>query len=206
VPYNSALATGLQQSGLGSTYAFTPDVTGTYLLLLTVTGTDGTTATDSRCFTVKRSPSGRYIVSFTATAPMLNYAGQTRGWAPSMEGWLTYLDSMDAPVRFGIGTASATLTSPLQRIIYTDTSSGSPTLATITLPSVANAVDGQYVEFHDETGMWATNPLTIAANSTQNLVQQGASFGTVAASQVLNIARSSIAWRYSAPAKLWLPA
>ena len=54
--------------------------------------------------------------------------------------------------------------------------------------------------------MWATNPLTIAANSTQNLVQQGASFGTVAASQVLNIARSSIAWRYSAPAKLWLPA
>src|ERR1700729_631523 len=194
--YKRSLVPGIVQDGLTPTWTFNPDVVDGYLIVLTVTGADGTTATDIRTFGVKRSPSGRFIPPFSATAPTLNFGGQERGWADFMEPWLTYLDSLDQPVRINGNT---TLTSPLQRDIYTDTTGG--TLTTITLPSTTNAVDGQLVVVYDETGQWATHNLVVTANATQNLVKPG---GTVGGSVTLSQAYGSMTWRYSAPAKLWL--
>jgi hypothetical protein len=112
-PPTSAITPGVKQSGATSTWAFTPDVTDSYLIALTVTDSLGNSATDIRSFTVKRAPIGGFelwIPPFSATAPMLNFGGQTRGWAIAMEGWLNYLYSLTAssgrpePVEFMFGT------------------------------------------------------------------------------------------------------
>lgn len=109
VPPLSTVPTGQVQSGASPTYMFTPDVTGGYAVRIDLVGGDGSVATDTRVFGIKR-PSGRFIPPFLATNPQLNFSAQTRGWAPHMEEWLTYLDgltSANSPVFFA---ALSTLT------------------------------------------------------------------------------------------------
>lgn len=211
VPPASALPTGIPQLGTTPTWTFTPDVPGGYLVQLDVYDAIGNVVSSQLCFGVVETISGRFIPPFNGTNLSLNFGGQAIGWALYQDAWLKYQDSFDKPVRFDgsgpLGGATPTLTSILQRICYTNTTGG--TLASITFPSVANAVDGQYVEFYDEYGQWPTHNLEILANSTQQIVQQSPSSGVVSGSFVLTgygIPYTSIAWRYSGPQKLWIPA
>jgi hypothetical protein len=116
-PPSSAIGPGVKQSGGSNTWSFTPDTTDSFLIALTVVDGLGNTAIDIRSFTVKRAVSGLWIPPFSATAPMLNFGGSTRGWAVAMEGWLDYLYGLSVgsgrpePVSFAFtqaGGSSAT--------------------------------------------------------------------------------------------------
>jgi hypothetical protein len=69
-----------------------PDATGGYLVGLTVTDGVRTFSTAST-FQVPE-PSGRYIVPFRAVSTALKFGGSNRGWAPSMEEYLRYVDTL----------------------------------------------------------------------------------------------------------------
>jgi hypothetical protein len=111
-PPGSSLTIGPIASGGGlSSISFTPDVTGDYHLELRVQGSGATTSIDRRVFRVLRA-SGRAIPSFDAQAPAMNFGGTNlRGWAPDMEAWLEFIDSLI-----------------LAGLIYSGTTAPSPTL------------------------------------------------------------------------------
>jgi hypothetical protein len=85
VPPGSALPIGIVQTGSSPTYTFTPDITGGYLLELTVFDSSGNFAIDYRTFQVPET-SGRIIVPFKGTDASLNFIISSvmnlRGWAP----------------------------------------------------------------------------------------------------------------------------
>lgn len=92
-PPGSAIPRGLITEGNVPQIVFAPDVVGDYHLELVVYGINGFFSTDRRVFRVPRA-TARAIPAFDAEAPALNFLGNTRGWAPDMETWLTYLDSL----------------------------------------------------------------------------------------------------------------
>jgi hypothetical protein len=124
VPPGSAIPIGLAQDGATPTWTFDPDVTGGYLIQITLTGSDGSVAIDTRCFGVKET-NGRFRPPFKATDVMLNFAGQTRGWATYMEAWFDAIDS-----GAGSGVTAVTGSSPIA-------SSGGTT------PNITLSVSGQ---------------------------------------------------------------
>jgi hypothetical protein len=117
VPPGSAVPTGVVQSGSSPTYTFTPDVTGGYHVQVTVAAADGTgvMVQDDRVFGVQ-TVTGRFVPPFKATDSAVNFAGQMRGWAPYMEGWLDPLDGVLQA--FGATTPVATLTSGAAILSY----------------------------------------------------------------------------------------
>jgi hypothetical protein len=112
VPPSSSIPLGVAQTGGTSTWSFTPDSTDSFLIMVTVQDASGNTASDARCFTVKRANT-RWIAAFSAMAPALNFASQLRGWAISCEAYFNYVDSLvplagvaPAPILFTVGTAT----------------------------------------------------------------------------------------------------
>lgn len=102
VPTGSAVPIGVAQDGPLSTWTFSPDVTGGYLVKVTVYSSgDQEQATDARCFGVPEL-SGHFIPPFTPRDEfgdaVLNFGGQTRGWAVYLETWLKYVDTLVASV------------------------------------------------------------------------------------------------------------
>jgi hypothetical protein len=94
-PPTSTILVGEIVEGAVPAINFTPDIAGDYLLQLDVFGAGGQVATAKTVFRVLRT-SGRAIPAFMADAGSLNFGGQTRGWAPDMEVWLKFLDSLAA--------------------------------------------------------------------------------------------------------------
>lgn len=92
-PAGSVILPGIVASGLTPTITFTPDVTGTYVLLLRVYNRFGAVAEDERCFSVLEIPSGRLIPNFEASGASMNFNGQPFGWAPYLEAWLKAIDA-----------------------------------------------------------------------------------------------------------------
>jgi hypothetical protein len=90
VPPGSVVPTGVVQTGLTPTWTFFPDVTGGYLVEVTVTDAFGNTVSDIRCFGVKEAH-GLFQPPFAANAAMLNFSNGKRGWAVIMEAWFTYI-------------------------------------------------------------------------------------------------------------------
>jgi hypothetical protein len=90
VPPTSAVPIGVQHFGSPINYIFTPDRSGGYLLWLTVTDLAGNRADFELVFQVEE-PSGFVIPPFMATAPMLNFGAQKRGWAKYIESILRAL-------------------------------------------------------------------------------------------------------------------
>lgn len=136
VPRGSAVPTGtVQGPGPASVWPFVPDVTGGYYLQISVTDGQGNTAVDARSFGVKRA-SGRYIPAFSSPATGNNFAGQGRGWSPSLEDWLIYLD--------GIAALPAFNNSNIGQVLGVVTSGLSSTLAWVpALPAFNNSNLGQ---------------------------------------------------------------
>src|SRR5574337_298017 len=98
VPPTSAIPRGEILRGNFSSVQFSPDVAGDYHLELRVFNQGGQSSVDRRVFRVNRA-TGRAIPAFDAEAPALNFdAGggnlNARGWAPDMEVWLNFLDSL----------------------------------------------------------------------------------------------------------------
>lgn len=108
VPPGSTVPTGVVSTA--STYSFSPDKRGGYLLQLTVTDSLGRQYIDKRCFQVAE-PNGLIIPPFMAEATALNFSGQARGWAKYMEEWLRLESSSTARVR-AVATANVTLSGP----------------------------------------------------------------------------------------------
>lgn len=92
----SALTIGVKQDGATSTYSFTPDSAGGFLLHLTVFDSLGNFSEDFREFQVPEA-SGRIIPSFKATDRSLNFfiggVQNLRGWSPFMEAYLRHFDN-----------------------------------------------------------------------------------------------------------------
>lgn len=208
VPPTSAVATGLVQSGSGPTYSFDPDVSGGYLMSITVTGYDGSTATDTRCFGVKR-PSGLFVPPFTATAPMLNFGGQARGWAAYMDTLVAWLAILDSPALYVSGATALDNTVPANfwqgKRIMADNRSAA---FTVTLPPASQLFDQAVVgPFVDRYGQWApggSNNLTLSCSSGYQIQSPiaGASPGS---SFTLAVPRASQAWVYDSGQRLLLP-
>jgi hypothetical protein len=93
VPLGSSVPTGVAQSGILSSWSFTPDVTGGYLIELTVSDDDGNTTSDARCFGIKTA-SNHFVPCFLGDSSSLNFSGQPNGWDPYMEAWLQALESL----------------------------------------------------------------------------------------------------------------
>lgn len=93
VPVGSSVPVGVAQTGAMTTWTFTPDVKGCYIVEVTVEDAFGNVATDARAFGIKTT-SGRFIPSFTGDANSLNFGGQTSGWDPYMEAWLQALETL----------------------------------------------------------------------------------------------------------------
>lgn len=106
VPPGSAVPTGVVQDGGISTWTFTPDIRGGYLVQLTVYAAgDSAQARDARTFGVKLA-SGRFIPSFCPRTQVgddvVNFAGQLRGWSPYLEEWLLFLDNLAGAITYGL--------------------------------------------------------------------------------------------------------
>lgn len=91
VPSGSGVAVGTMTGGQTPTVAFEPDVSGCYLVQLTVVGRDGSTSVDQRVFAVPET-SGRIIPPFLGAATAMNFGGQTEGWAPYVAEYLRAID------------------------------------------------------------------------------------------------------------------
>lgn len=87
----SAVPIGVVQSGGVATFTFTPDVPGGYLMHLTVEDSAGNTSEDYRVFQIKEG-SGRIIPPFGATDSMMNFGGQSQGWAPYAAAYFREVD------------------------------------------------------------------------------------------------------------------
>lgn len=90
VPPTSAVATGIAHFGAPQDFIFNPDQPGGYFIHLTVTDLAGNRADSYLVFQIAE-PSGYVIPPFMATAPTLNFSGQTRGWAKYIEELLRFL-------------------------------------------------------------------------------------------------------------------
>src|SRR5271157_3646586 len=97
VPSGSAVPVGVAQSGPLQTWTFTPDVSGCYIVELSVVDAFGNVASDARAFGIKTA-SGRLIPSFSGDPTSLNFGGQTLGWDPYMEAWLQAIDAIASVV------------------------------------------------------------------------------------------------------------
>lgn len=99
VPLASAIVPAIVSVGQTPTMQFTPDVTGTYVIVLRVYDRFGNLAEDMRCFSVLE-PSGRLIPSFGAAKDSANFSGQPYGWDPYMQAWLKYVDTLSVAPTF----------------------------------------------------------------------------------------------------------
>lgn len=145
-----------------------PDVHGGYLLQLTVTYSDLTTATTTNTLQVKEA-SGRYIPPAGATDVSLQFAGQTRGWSQSMEQWLRYLDALTftsmtinsfAPA-VPVVEAGATIANPAFAASY----SSAPTTALLT-----NSFDGEVKDVHATPTSFASGHSFLRTTPNQQVV------------------------------------
>jgi len=94
-PLGSSVVYGVSTSGAVSTYTFTPDVTGCYVLHLITSDQDGNLAEDYRTFGIYET-SGRLIPSFRGTDASMNFAGQLLGWDPYLNAYLKQIDLLSA--------------------------------------------------------------------------------------------------------------
>ena len=109
VPTGSAVGTGVIQEGPISTFQFTPDLTGCYLVRLTVQDAFDNFARDTRTFGVLET-SGRLIPPFGGTDSSMNFGGQTLGWAAYVDEYLKHVDAGGG----GSGTVTnVTATAPI---------------------------------------------------------------------------------------------
>lgn len=101
VPAGSGVAVGTMVDGLTQTTAFTPDVSGCYLVRLTVTDASGhRTRSTPLAFGILEA-NGCLIPPFGAIDKSLNFGGQTRGWSKYFEEWIQTLSAAfatDLPV------------------------------------------------------------------------------------------------------------
>lgn len=109
VPADSGVPTGLVQDGGATSFVFTPDVRGAYLLRLTVKDAAGNASVDVRAFGVKER-SGRFIPAFKGKGSAFNFAGQLRGWAVYLERWLRYVDGQATILTSGAGPLNDVVT------------------------------------------------------------------------------------------------
>lgn len=86
-PTGSTILPGIIASGQVPTINFTPDVRGTYVLVLRVYDRFGNVREDERCFSVLET-TGRLIPNFDADASSMNFGGQKFGWHPYIEAHL----------------------------------------------------------------------------------------------------------------------
>ena len=117
-PPGSAVSVGVAQIGPLSTWSFSPDYTGGYLISLKVDDGYGNISVDTRCFGI-RDASGLFVPPFAGNFASLNFGGQARGWATYMEEWFAYilalgesdrtLYSATAPVTVGDTTAQTSI-------------------------------------------------------------------------------------------------
>jgi hypothetical protein len=162
VPSGSSIPLGVAQSGATPTWAFTPDVSGCFIIEITVLDASGNTASDVRAFGIKTA-SGHLIPSFTGDANSLNFAGQQLGWDPYMEAWLQALELLIAGSLGGqvwLVTSSYTCdsrSSVKDYLILTNFSAS----GTIELPVAPGGLITRTIEVRGVAGNEATYPVTI---------------------------------------------
>lgn len=150
----------LQDAGINPTYTITPDVRGGYLWHLTVKGFDGSVAEDTREFGIKEA-NGFYIPSYKAGGRALNFGGQARGWAPYMEEWLLFLQSLAGtlPVKpaVRVATTVALAASTIVGNVRTANANGAlPSIDGVS-PGVGDGVLDQHSGA--ATGIWTVTSL-----------------------------------------------
>lgn len=92
VPIGSALSTSTPfSSGSSPTGSFTPDVAGSYQVMLTVTGVGGTQATDIRTVIVKTANRGWILPAYEDTNLTVNYPNPS---TPNAVGWKDALNKI----------------------------------------------------------------------------------------------------------------
>jgi hypothetical protein len=133
-PPGSAVTPGT--TGTSATFTFTPDLPGGYLLELFLVGSDGSEATDSRCFGINQASGRGFIPPFSGDSSSLNFGGTTLGWDPIMRVWLLYLDNFVGGSSTQV-TSSQTLPSGGDVVAEVDTN-----IAAITMIGNATSVDG----------------------------------------------------------------
>jgi hypothetical protein len=99
VPFSSSVPVGVAQTGSTPTWSFTPDVSGCFIIQLTVSdgATPPSTASDARAFGIYETLGSPYLIpSFTGDNNSLNFGGQTTGWDFYMEKWLKLVTTLAA--------------------------------------------------------------------------------------------------------------
>jgi hypothetical protein len=142
VPPTSAIPLG--NFGGTSTSSFSqPDARGGYLVQVTVS--DGVRAFASTNTLQVKEVSGRYIPPFSAVDTALKFSGNARGWAPSMEAWLRYLDSLPVPAltinSFGATTSLIETGNSIVNPGFTASFSATPQTLVLTNNSDSEAKD-----------------------------------------------------------------
>lgn len=150
VPNGSSVPLGVAQSGVTSTWSFTPDVVGCYLIEITVEDALGNTASDARCFGVKTS-SGRLIPCFLGDNSSMNFGGQATGWDVYMESWLQALETLiDAgfvpPPIIRLTAPGVIVPAGVEQAVNLDYTGGGFIQP---LPATASSYDGQVIAFQD---------------------------------------------------------
>lgn len=174
-PGASAHVPGVISDGAAVSTTLAPDVPGGYLILLTCYDGAGNSATDTRVIGVKQlmgAPvsalgGGRFIPPQFATDVVLNFGGQTHGWALYLEQWLFYLDTLPVgvatPVVLTAAVAATALVAGTQYLVDT-------TVGAFTQPLPTNGlIDGEWFEWSDVALLWrgaGAHNLTLSAAAT----------------------------------------
>ena len=147
VPIGSSLPIGIVQTGSSPTYTFTPDVSGGYLMLLTVFDSVGNFALDYRVFQVPET-SGRIIPPFKATDQSLNFiisaVMNLRGWAPCQDAYDREVDILSSggagpTLRVNVTGPDTRTASLYTRYVYALGASGGSSVLNLPLGSASGA-------------------------------------------------------------------
>ena len=204
VPYNSAVPVGVAQVGSTTTWTFTPDVTGCFIISLTVSDSFGNTSTDTRAFGILTA-SGHLVPSFTGDNNSLNFGSQLTGWDLYMEQWLAALEGLlDG-------------TSPVAPIVKTSSFTASPGgiylctgPLTATIPSMSA---GQRVKIIDYAATSGTSPptypdaITVAPPTGWKLQDPNSlQYGATSASVSMHVSGANVEWASDGTSKLYINA
>jgi hypothetical protein len=192
VPQTSALPTGVVQTGSSPTYSFTPDVTGGYLLLLTVYDSFGNFAQDFRTFQVPEA-SGRIIPPFKGTDQSLNFiissVQNTRGWAIFQDAYDREVDYL-ASLTTGVPVVkTSSFTASPGGVYYVNTTSGP---ISVQMPVMSA---GGTVEIVDYGQSCATHAITVLPPSGWQIASASTYlYGVTNASTAMQVNGESATW------------
>lgn len=207
VPSNSSVPLGVAQTGATTTWVFTPDVAGCFVIEVTTTDGSANMASDVRAFGVLTT-AGLLIPAFTGDNNSMNFGGQLTGWDVYMEAWLRQLETLlDGSFAGATPISKATSFTAVAGATYLITA----TPLTITMPTMTLGQKVKIIDYVQTTANGYTPPstwpnaLTIAPPSGWKIQDPNTQlYGATSASVLFHENGAGVEWASDGTSKLYI--